>query len=424
MITRAHAGWVFGLVFVAGLAACDGTIYEAEIDLTRIVADPLVTSTTNKVSDHERFGYKSPEDVGPPRFGYELPKGWTELAPREFRQINLRPADKVQCYLTILPGGGGTRIANINRWRGMVGLSAVSASEVARLPKVRLNGLDRDAVRLDVVGSYKGMADKTASADYRFIGHIWDWGDYGCYFVFVGPKKTIEAELPKFEGFLRSLRQVKGKASAASQPSDGQLAWDLPKGWVEGPAKSMRLVTFLIGADKKTECYVAQAGGSPEDNITRWRRQLGQPPLSSDEFGKLPRVRVQGLETILMTAKGDFGGGMGAAPVKDAMMRGAIIPGREVSLFVKMLGPRATVEAQLEQFKRFVTSLRPRGKPSPHDKAAGQAGGVGPTKENAKAGKDTSNGGNGSNAGGDGKNNDKAPKETSKDGSQTGEGRK
>ena len=387
MITGRHRGWILGTGLLLGLAACGPTTYEAEIDLVRIEADSRLTSTTDKVSDEQRFGYKKraeTEDVGPPRFGYELPEGWTELPKNTYRTINLLVAgkDKAECYLTILAGGGGALVANVNRWRGQVGLPTLPASDIAKLPKVRIPGLNRDAVRVDLAGSYKGMSDQTGRADSRFLGHIWQWGDYGCYLVCVGPKKLIDAELPKFEAFLRSLRQMKGKAPT-SKPSRARdvLAWDLPEGWVDGPEKAMRIATFFVGTDKKTQCYIAQAGGSAEDNITRWRRQVGAAPLSNDEFKKLPRTTVLGREAILVTAKGDFSGGMGATPIKDAMLRGAVVPLPGTSLFIKMLGPRATVEAQEAEFKSFVTSLRPRA-PAAH--GAGKAGDrVGPTREKA-----------------------------------------
>jgi hypothetical protein len=144
--------------------------------------------------------------------------------------------------------------------------------------------------------------------------------------------------------------------AAAQTPEPGSgYHWSPPQGWRRGPDKAMREVTFLAGEHGEVECYVtrlAGEGGGIASNLDRWRGQLGQPPLTAEELAALPRFPMLGSEAVsieITRAAGQVDG--------PQMLLGAVcmLPGQ--SLFVKLLGPRAAVEAQREPFLQFCRSI-------------------------------------------------------------------
>ncbi len=146
--------------------------------------------------------------------------------------------------------------------------------------------------------------------------------------------------------------------TAATAPQSPGFAWATPEGWTEAPAKPMRLVTFNIDAD--TECYVTilqGTGGGVEMNANRWLGQMGQEPLSPELVAALPKTPVGDAEGVLVEAAGSFQGMSGEAKAGYKML-GVIAEQAGQGIFVKMIGPEATVTAQRDQFLAFCASLR------------------------------------------------------------------
>jgi hypothetical protein len=65
---------------------------------------------------------------------WKLPKGWTETRAGGMRFATLVPATpgKLDVSVVVLPGPAGGEIANVNRWRGQIGLAPVDEAELAR----------------------------------------------------------------------------------------------------------------------------------------------------------------------------------------------------------------------------------------------------------------------------------------------------
>lgn len=62
---------------------------------------------------------------------WKLPAGWTESRTGGMRYATLRPADgKVEVSVVVLGGPAGGELANVNRWRGQLGLAPLD--EAAR----------------------------------------------------------------------------------------------------------------------------------------------------------------------------------------------------------------------------------------------------------------------------------------------------
>jgi hypothetical protein len=65
---------------------------------------------------------------------WTLPKGWTESRAAGVRYATIKPAvnGKVDVSVVVLPGPAGGELANVNRWRGQIGLGAIDEPTLAK----------------------------------------------------------------------------------------------------------------------------------------------------------------------------------------------------------------------------------------------------------------------------------------------------
>ena len=140
-----------------------------------------------------------------------------------------------------------------------------------------------------------------------------------------------------------------------------QLKWDTPEGWTEAAATSMRDINFTVGPDGEGECYVSRlpnSGGGMVDNVNRWRRQMGQEPMSEEEVNALPTRVVFNRPATYVAVDGSFTGMGGKPTIEDARLLGVILNVGSSALFVKMTGPRDLVKDNEDEFDAFCASLR------------------------------------------------------------------
>lgn len=148
--------------------------------------------------------------------------------------------------------------------------------------------------------------------------------------------------------------------SAANEPPN--LQWDAPSGWTPAPATSMRLANFRIGSEQETECYVAVlkgAAGGAALNMDRWRGQMGvnAEPLNEAGIAALPKIKMLGQDAPLLEVNGTYQSMEGQAHGGYTLL-GTIVQNQGFSVFVKMIGPSASVQSQREAFIAFCGSLR------------------------------------------------------------------
>lgn len=65
---------------------------------------------------------------------WTLPKGWEESPGGQMRYATLKPPvpGKLDASVVVLPGEAGGELANVNRWRGQIGLPPIDASALGR----------------------------------------------------------------------------------------------------------------------------------------------------------------------------------------------------------------------------------------------------------------------------------------------------
>lgn len=157
------------------------------------------------------------------------------------------------------------------------------------------------------------------------------------------------------------------KASAAAAPSktgsgsgEPKLVHKTPEGWKDVPGSQMRFINLTFGKDGKGECYLTRlpgAGGGLMANVNRWRKQMGADPLTAEGIAALPKRKLFGEDASLIDVTGNFGGMSGTAGKKDYRLLGLIFSNSSGAVFVKMIGPKADVDANAAKFDEFTSSL-------------------------------------------------------------------
>jgi hypothetical protein len=307
---------------------------------------------------------------------WSTPSGWSELPTSSLRQANFLVGEDgtTECYLTILAGDGGGLVANVNRWRKQMSLPEASPDEIAGLERAPFFG--GEASFVDLAGTFSGMSGDEVGGSYRMVGFVQVAPGGARFLKLVGPAAVVEAELENFLTLAASFHQDEEGHAHGDEPTDphagmdmgagmvvdgpagdsGRFRWQDPEGWSRGPDRPMREVSYQVG---EAECYVTLlggAGGGVTANINRWREQMGAEVLSEAEITALPRIPFLGGEAVLVEIPGAYVG-MGDADVPEALMLGAVCMLGDASVFVKMIGPRATVEAEREAFQEFCGSM-------------------------------------------------------------------
>jgi len=133
---------------------------------------------------------------------------------------------------------------------------------------------------------------------------------------------------------------------------------DTPEGWLVLPASQFRLLNYRFGESGMGEVWVSLASGTVLDNANRWLKQFGASPIDQAALRQLPTLNLAGAEGVFVRAEGDYAGGMGA-PVKPGFgLAGVIASVKGQILTVKMVGPKAEVDAAKPVLERFTQSLR------------------------------------------------------------------
>lgn len=132
-----------------------------------------------------------------------------------------------------------------------------------------------------------------------------------------------------------------------------------PAGWLAIPATQIRLLNYRFGESGMGEVWVSISQGSVLDNVNRWLvTQFGAEPVDAAGLTKLPSVTLAGSTGVLVTAAGDYAPGMGAPSKSGFGLAGVIASVGGQILTVKMVGPKAEVEAAKPALEAFTKSLR------------------------------------------------------------------
>ena len=140
-----------------------------------------------------------PRPTGKGALKWALPKGWTETPGSGMRYATLTPpgAGKLEMSVVVLPGPAGGEPANVNRWRGQIGLPPLEDDALAATRKTVPSKAGAVAVYdFTSLGDVKTrmVSGLLATAD----GNTW-------FFKLMGNAEPVAKAKPAFMKYLESL---------------------------------------------------------------------------------------------------------------------------------------------------------------------------------------------------------------------------
>ena len=145
-------------------------------------------------------------------FGWIAPPEWIRGPARPMRLATFRPvgAPDAEVYVTLLTGRAGGPRANLDRWRGQMGLAALTDAEFDALPRSTVLG--GTAIFLAADGRYEGMAGSEggpaagSAATDRLVGVAVERAKDMVFVKMTGPAEQVRGEEPRLRAFCESFR--------------------------------------------------------------------------------------------------------------------------------------------------------------------------------------------------------------------------
>jgi hypothetical protein len=217
----------------------------------------------------------------------------------------------------------------------------------------------------------KGAEKRTLAAIVPYAGKVW-------FFKMQGPLDVVAKQQENFNAFIGTLHAAEeghqhGNEAAAGAGADPHAGHDhaknphtgepiskltkyaTPDGWREIPdPKPPRMLGLEVGSGEQRAEMIATrfaAGntGSFADNITRWRGQIGLPPI--DDPSKLP------MKDAVVGKDGEGVALEMANPENKKSMVVVIASARGDLWFFKFTGPTDVITAERPKFDAFIKSL-------------------------------------------------------------------
>ncbi|RLS23106.1 MAG: hypothetical protein DWH71_01290 [Planctomycetota bacterium] len=144
----------------------------------------------------------------------------------------------------------------------------------------------------------------------------------------------------------------------------GGLTMPKPVTWVwTAPSMQFRALQYAVpalgvnspAAELVFSVFPAGDGGPVDANLDRWSNQFRSGAAAAES--KRSQATVNGMQVSRVESVGDYMGMGAAAPRPGYMQLGAIVqaPGRTV--FMKVVGPQATVESNRAAFEAMIAGI-------------------------------------------------------------------
>jgi hypothetical protein len=304
-----------------------------------------------------------PAGSAPPR--WTVPAGWQELPPNGVRLGDfLVPGPdgkKAELTITTFPGDVGGAPANVNRWRGEVGLGEITENQIVS--------------EKAVVDSYEGKLYDMAGASERTVVAMIPRNGASWFFKMRGDPDVVAGAKPAFLQFLSSVhfgpKQAAsplpdphagitgmGMGAVADDASGAEPKWSAPTNWNETAPGPMVKKSYSIAGEAGQKAVVSISvltgeGGGTLANVNRWRGQLGLPPIAEDALPKTAEsLETPGGKATLV----DFTGtDVAGQPIRMVAVSVALAG---QTWFYKLSGPGALVGREKDAFVKFVQSVR------------------------------------------------------------------
>ncbi len=132
---------------------------------------------------------------------WQAPSHWVEKTAGGFRRgsFTIPGEGDLTADLSIIafPGDAGGLGANLNRWRGQLGLPSLPDAQVQE----EVEHIDTPTFHVDLV-DYVGIADDKPT---RILGAILHHGGESWFFKLMGPDALVDGERDAFQAFIQTV---------------------------------------------------------------------------------------------------------------------------------------------------------------------------------------------------------------------------
>jgi hypothetical protein len=249
---------------------------------------------------------------------WKTPDGWQDLGPTADRFTGFKTTSGIEATITQLGPNAKDVLANVNRWRGQIGLPPVDAEQ---LPSM--------TTPITVAGVQSTWVDLRNQGDL------------------VTPlRRSTAAVVPS----------VPTTAPGLGKP---KLNFTTPTGWQPIPASGMRAAAFRAGegsdAVEVTVIPLSGAAGGLTANVNRWRGEVGLPESPPAQIqAEAKELTVDGQKAVYVDLLGPDGSNrqrtLGVILIKD-----------DTTWFIKLRGPAEAVARQQAAFESFARSFQVGG---------------------------------------------------------------
>ncbi len=259
-----------------------------------------------------------------------VPEGWEEEegSGEQLATVTVPSEPSMELTVTSLPFRGGSeeayRLANVNRWRGQLGLEPIEeealhadAGEGVETFRIPMKGAEVATV-VDITGQSTG-------------------GMGGPFQSMTGAGGGMGAEAPAM-------------SAGTGTANDPGLTYTTPEGWQPAAGNAFSRTALSVGDATITVTDLAAGANSIVDNFNRWRGQVQLEPL--DEAALKEQL------TTITLGDGEPGDYAVLAGSAGQSMLGVIATRGDTMWFVKMMGSDETIAREKPRFEEFVQSLQ------------------------------------------------------------------
>ncbi|MDH3582968.1 MAG: hypothetical protein OER86_01995 [Phycisphaerae bacterium] len=270
---------------------------------------------------------------------WDTPSTWHEHRGSGMRvaTFHVQGTDhKLTISVIALGGTAGGLLANINRWRGQIGLEPVEADALADLTQTRtINGVEVILVDMGVGAEAPGTTEQPGSAPTVAVA-----------------TQTEPAPAPQTPA------SGNDKPRFTERQRSGPISYQVSTSWKQAPSGGMRVAAFsVVGGGEPAVVTVIPLGGGAGgalSNYNRWRRQVGLGPATQAEYEKAAKaMAVDSIRSSYVDVVGPEAGGD-----QRPRILAVSVPRESRMWFFKMTGPAKLLEKEKSNFERFVQSVR------------------------------------------------------------------
>lgn len=187
------------LLLAVTLTGCD----RGQIKVYQLSNNDSSSSSSTPLNATGAMPDQNVNSAAQPQLQWTVPADWHPVPPAQFllAEYSITGADgtKAEVNVAQLAGSGGGVLANVNRWRGQIGLDPVDETGLARL-----------TTTMAVTGGQATFVDMTGTdangQPTRLVAAIVPMGDETWFYKLMGDEKVVASQKDAFTKFARTAR--------------------------------------------------------------------------------------------------------------------------------------------------------------------------------------------------------------------------